>query len=205
MYKVQLKEAYFSSNDDEVLIDTTVGNLLRDIATSYPSQVAFVDIDEDGSATQQWTYRELLKDSEELAFALSTRFVKGDKVVVWAPNIPEWILMEYACGLAGLILVTANPSFQSQELTYVLEQSKAKGLFLISEFRGNPMAEIAKEATKNNKTITEITDLRDKKKLHQHGKKIQIFLRFFQRIQFKFSIQVEQQDFQRELFLATQV
>ena len=62
MYKVQLKEAYFSSNDDEVLIDTTVGNLLRDIATSYPSQVAFVDIDEDGSATQQWTYRELLKD-----------------------------------------------------------------------------------------------------------------------------------------------
>ena len=166
MYKVQLKEAYFWPNDDEVLIDTTVGNLLRDIATSYPSQVAFVDIDEDGSATQQWTYRELLKDSEELAFALSTRFVKGDKVVVWAPNIPEWILMEYACGLAGLILVTANPSFQSQELTYVLEQSKAKGLFLISEFRGNPMAEIAKEATKNNKTITEITDLRDKKKLH---------------------------------------
>ncbi len=171
MYKVQLKEAYFWPNDDEVLIDTTVGNLLRDIATSYPSQVAFVDIDEDGSATQQWTYRELLKDSEELAFALSTRFVKGDKVVVWAPNIPEWILMEYACGLAGLILVTANPSFQSQELTYVLEQSRAKGLFLISEFRGNPMAEIAKEATKNNKTITEITDLRDKKKLHQHGEK----------------------------------
>ena len=47
--------------------------------------------------------------------------------------------MEYACGLAGLVLVTANPAFQARELAYMLEQSGAVGLFLVDEFRGNPM------------------------------------------------------------------
>ena len=56
--------------------------------------------------------------------------------------------MEYACGLAGLVLVTANPSFQASELRYVLEQSGAVGLFMVDGFRGNPMAAIAREATK---------------------------------------------------------
>ena len=38
----------------------------------------------------------------------------------------------------GLVLVTANPSFQVKELRYVLEQSGAVGLFMVDEFRGNP-------------------------------------------------------------------
>ena len=42
--------------------------------------------------------------------------------------------MEYACGLAGLVLVTANPSFQASELKYVLEQSGAVGLFMVDGF-----------------------------------------------------------------------
>ena len=33
--------------------------------------------------------------------------------------------MEYACALAGLVLVTANPAYQVGELRYVLEQSGA--------------------------------------------------------------------------------
>ena len=41
--------------------------------------------------------------------------------MVWAPNVGRWLLMEYACALAGLVLVTANPSFQPGELRYVLE------------------------------------------------------------------------------------
>ena len=30
----------------------------------------------------------------------------GERVVIWSSNSPEWVLMEYACALSGLVLVT---------------------------------------------------------------------------------------------------
>ncbi len=60
---------------------------------------------------------------------------------MWAPNIPEWEVVEFGAALAGLILVTVNPSYKPSELSYVLEQSAAAGIFLLPEFRGNPMAQ----------------------------------------------------------------
>ena len=102
--------------------------MLCETAATNARAVAMVDISDSGECGQQWTYAELLSVSERLALALSTRYAPGDKVVVWAPNIPQWVFMEYACGLAGLVLVTANPSFQAAELKYVLEQSGAVGM-----------------------------------------------------------------------------
>ncbi len=123
MYKVHLSESLFPAQTDGEVLDITVGGLLRDIAASHPDCPAIVDIDLQGQVGRTWTYRELLEDSQKLALALSTRFEKGERITVWAPNIPQWILMEYACALSGIVLVTANPAFQSKELRYVLEQS----------------------------------------------------------------------------------
>ena len=128
-----------------------------------------VDISDSGECGQQWTYAELLSVSERLALALSTRYAPGDKVVVWAPNIPQWVFMEYACGLAGLVLVTANPSFQAAELKYVLEQSGAVGLFMVDEFRGNPTARVAKEASRGNERLREVVNLEDAGALYASG------------------------------------
>jgi fatty-acyl-CoA synthase len=118
-----------------------------------------VEIDEAGDARQQWTYSDLLEMSDRLARSLASRFAPGEKIAVWAPNIPEWIFMEYACGLSGLVLVTANPSFQAEELRYLLEQSGAVALFMVDESRGNPMREIAERAVAGNKNIREVVNL----------------------------------------------
>ena len=59
---------------------------------------------------------------------------------MWAHNLPEWVLLEYAAALAGLTLVTINPSFQPAEAAYVLGQSRAAGVFVVPEVRGNPLA-----------------------------------------------------------------
>ena len=75
-----------------------------------------------------------------VAGALLERFEPGERVAVWAPNIPEWILLELGAGLAGIVLVTVNPAYKPKELDYVLRQSGAAGIFLVPEFRGNPMA-----------------------------------------------------------------
>ena len=169
MYEVSLSTSYFPAQTDAKIWDTTVGVHLREVAVDHPDLVAMVEIDDAGQARGKWTYSNLLANSDRLARSLASRFAPGEKVVVWAPNIPEWIFMEYACGLAGLVLVTANPSFQAKELRYVLEQSGAVALFMVDEFRGNPMREIAENATASVEGIREVINLNDEAALHARG------------------------------------
>ncbi len=169
MYEVSLSTSYFPAQTDAKIWDTTVGVHLREVAVEHPDLVAMVEIDDAGEARGKWTYSNLLANSDRLARSLASRFAPGEKVVVWAPNIPEWIFMEYACGLAGLVLVTANPSFQAKELRYVLEQSGAVALFMVDEFRGNPMREIAENATASVEGIREVINLNDETALHARG------------------------------------
>jgi fatty-acyl-CoA synthase len=94
----------------------------------------------DPGTRRRWTYAELLTDSERVARALLARFRPGERVAVWAPNIPEWVLLEFGAALAGIVLVTVNPALRRRETAYVLAQSRSVGLFYFDEFRGNPMA-----------------------------------------------------------------
>ena len=65
---------------------------------------------------RQWTYGELLADAERCARFLLRHFEPGEHVAVWAHNLPEWVLLEYGAALAGLTLVTVNPSLQPAEV-----------------------------------------------------------------------------------------
>ena len=161
MYALELIQSYCPAQDDEALHETTVGSVLREAAAKSPDAPALHEVDGDGQLARHWTYAELLADSERLAHALLTRYRPGERIAVWAPNVPEWVIAEFALGLAGLTLVTVNPGYQPRELKYVLEQSRAVGLFLIEEFRGNPMARIAAEVTADIPAIREVVDLDD--------------------------------------------
>lgn len=161
MYRLQLTESYCPSQTDEELRDTTVGSILLDAAARWPGATALQEADGDGLLQRQWTYAGLLADSERLAHALLTRYQPGERIAVWAPNIPEWIIAEFGFALAGITLVTVNPGYQSRELKYVLEQSRAAGLFLIGEFRGNPMEKIAAEVVADIAEIREVVDMED--------------------------------------------
>lgn len=161
MYALALTEAYCPAQADEDLQDNTVGDVLREVAARVPDAPALHEVDGDGELRRHWTYAELLADSERLARALLTRYQPGERIAVWAPNIPEWIIAEFALALAGLTLVTVNPGYQPRELKYVLEQSRSAGLFLISEYRGNPMAKIAAEVVADIPAIREVIDMDD--------------------------------------------
>ena len=169
MYEVTLTEAYFPAQKEIDVREITVGGLLRETAARRAEAEALVEVRQSGEIGRRWTYATLLADSERLAVALASRFRPGERVVVWAPNSPEWVLMEYACALAGLVLVTANPAYQVRELRYVLEQSGAAALFLVREFRGNPMAEIGAAAADGLAAIREVVDMNDAAALHAAG------------------------------------
>lgn len=143
MYDVTLADSHFPAQGGAPSRLTTVGALLRAAAAAAPDRAALKDLGYDGSVGRVWTFRDLLRDSERLARALAARHVQGARVAVYASNSPEWLLLEYACGLAGLTLVTVNPANQKRELKYILEQSRSEAIYYAAEFRGNPMGQIA--------------------------------------------------------------
>ncbi|HUZ37537.1 MAG TPA: long-chain fatty acid--CoA ligase, partial [Streptosporangiaceae bacterium] len=81
-------------------------------------------------------------EAERGARALLGRFEPGDRVAVWAPSIAEWVLLEFAAGLAGLTLVTVNPANGPEEVRHVLGHSGARGVFCVPQYRGNSLPAI---------------------------------------------------------------
>src|SRR6478609_6944606 len=121
-----------------LLEGATVGGRLREVAGQVPDRIALVE----GLPTperRQWTYGELLADAEHCAQYLLQHFEPGEHVAVWAHNVPEWVMLEYGAALAGLTLVTVNPSLHPAEAAYVLGQSRAAGVFLVPDVRGNTL------------------------------------------------------------------
>ena len=169
MYDVRLTSSYFPAQTDLPIRDMTIGDALAEAVRDHGGRPALAEVTIDGATARRWTYGELAADAERLALALASRFDKGERVVVWAPNIPEWALMEYACALTGVILVTANPAFQAAELRYVLDQSQASALFLVNEYRGNPMGEIGAEAASGLDHLREIVDLTNHDALYRQA------------------------------------
>ena len=161
MYKVALGNSCFPAQQDFAIRETTVGEVLRDQARRSPDALALIEIDLSGQTRRRWTYAALLNDAERLARALLSRFDPGERICIWAPNAPEWVIVEYAAGLAGLILVTANPAYQDRELRFVLEQSRASALLLVNEHRGNPMAAIGAKAAAEIPRLRTIIDIED--------------------------------------------
>ncbi len=153
MYRVNLTESYFPAIDGGALGPVSIGDMLREQAAARANQPAMKELTYGGDIGRAWTYGELLAESEKLARALASRHAPGARIAVYANNIPEWVLIEFASALAGVTLVTANPAFQTRELAYVLKQSRAEAIYYVESFRGNPMSKIVAEACSNNAPI----------------------------------------------------
>ncbi len=164
-----LTESYTPAAADEPLVETTVGELLRRAAARWPDRICLIEADVRGALGRRWTFAELNDAAERLALALASRYAPGERICVWAPNLPEWVILEYAAALAGLTLVTANPAYRPRELTYVLQQSRSAGLFIAPEYRGTPMAEIAAGVAAQLPSLREVVDITEQDQLFAAG------------------------------------
>ncbi|NND98267.1 MAG: AMP-binding protein [Pirellulaceae bacterium] len=59
----------------------------------------------------------------------------GDHFGVWATNWPQWVLLQFATARIGVVLITINPSYRSDELAFTLAKSDIRGLALIDQFK----------------------------------------------------------------------
>jgi len=113
-------------------ITHTFGALLDDMARRYPDNEALV-YHERGL---RYTYREFNEVCRRVAKGLLQLGIKkGDNVSIWAYNVPEWVILQFATAKIGAILVTINTSYKSAELEYILKQSDSSALFMVNSFK----------------------------------------------------------------------
>jgi len=149
----ELGESFWSMTTALPLLDRTAGDVLRDAAAAEPDRIALVEVGPaddtliDGvvAGERTWTYAALLAEAEQAAQWLLGQFEPGERIAVWAPNLPEWAVLQYGTALAGMVLVPVNPALRATELAYVLDQSGAAGLVYLDSFRGTDMAATVQE------------------------------------------------------------
>ncbi len=76
-------------------------------------------------------------DQDSLAMAAylqSLGLVKGDRVAVMMPNVPQYPVAVAAILRAGLVVVNVNPLYTARELEHQLKDSGAKAIIIIENF-----------------------------------------------------------------------
>src|SRR5258708_37035555 len=88
-HSAHLTESYWPANRSELVLDVTLGQLLREVAAEVPDCVALVEGGPDASSRRRWTYPHLLAEPEPIASALLGMFQPAERIALLAPNSPE--------------------------------------------------------------------------------------------------------------------
>jgi long-chain acyl-CoA synthetase len=79
------------------------------------------------------------QETDSLSLALATYLqglglVKGDRVAIMMPNVPQYPVAVAAILRAGLVVVNVNPLYTPRELEHQLKDSGAKAIVIIENF-----------------------------------------------------------------------
>jgi len=123
-------------------LNFTMGGLLEDAARRFPNRDALVYTDRG----LRYSYRQFDDLTDRVAKGLVRLGIrKGDHVAIWATNVPEWVVLQFATAKIGAVLVTVNTNYKSTELEYVLKQSDSVALFLVQGFKDTDYVETVGE------------------------------------------------------------
>jgi fatty-acyl-CoA synthase len=117
---------------DAPLSELTVSGLLAQTARRWPEAQAAVFV----QAGVRWTWAQLLQEVQACAAGLQRLGVRrGDRVGIWSPNRPEWLVTQFATARLGAILVNVNPAYRLAELEYALNKAGVSVLVTAAAFK----------------------------------------------------------------------
>lgn len=138
--------SYASGTSNVPLLGDTIGDNLDRITAAGPDREALVDV----PSGRRWTYAQLREDVDTVALGLiAAGLGKGDRVGIWAPNVAEWTLVQYATAKIGVILVNINPAYRTHELSFVLQQAGIELLVAATSFKTSDYARMITEVRPN--------------------------------------------------------
>ena len=99
-------------------------------ARRNPDKVAFYNIEGQG-----YTFARVWRATRKIARLLQEKGIKkGDRVAVYSPNSPEYVVAFHGAVLAGACVTTVNPLYREAEVAHQLEDSGASALFVSKWF-----------------------------------------------------------------------
>jgi len=117
---------------ESITREATIGQLLDETVAKVPDQDAVVYVDRD----YRQTWSELRETVDQVAKGLMALGVRrGEKVAVWATNVPHWLTLQFATARIGAILLTININYRAEEISYLLRQSECENIFIIDGYR----------------------------------------------------------------------
>jgi long-chain acyl-CoA synthetase len=83
------------------------------------------------------SYREMETQSNAMAAALVEMGVKkGDRVGIFMPNLPQFVLVYYGILKAGGVVVAINPTYPVDEIIFPVKDANIEIMFTLSRFYG---------------------------------------------------------------------
>lgn len=112
-------------------------HFLENAVAQYPNNP--VTIFGNGSKLDaKFTYRELNEHVNRLANALTAMGVKkGDRVALYLPNCPQYVIGYYAILKLGAIVAPNNPLYVARELEFQVNDAGAETIICLSRFYPN--------------------------------------------------------------------
>lgn len=118
-----------------------VPEMFRQAVERWPARDALVFALRPG-LERRWTYQELWDDVSHVAAGLhAAGFRKGDRLALYLPNCPEYVLSYYAALRLGVVVVQIAPLYIHQDLKTPLEDSQPKGIVTL-DFLSHGLKEV---------------------------------------------------------------
>ena len=117
---------------DTPLIEQTIGAFFDAMVERFPEREALVVVHQG----RRYSYRQLQQASRQLGSALlKLGLAPGDRVGIWSHNNAEWVLMQLATAMTGLVLVNINPAYRTAEVEYALNKVGCQALVVMPRFK----------------------------------------------------------------------
>lgn len=98
----------------------TLTALLEETAAALPDAPALAFLDEPAL-----TYRDFAAAARRVAAGLARQGIgAGDRVAIWLPNRPEYLILHFALARLGAAAIHVNTRFRAQEVAYLLERAR---------------------------------------------------------------------------------
>ncbi len=117
----------------------TLGQLLDQTVARCGENDAVVYADRD----YRLTWYEFSEEVDYVAKGLMALGIKrGEKIALWATNVPHWIVLMFATAKIGAILLPLNINYKREEINFALQQSETENLFVINGYRDCDYVEV---------------------------------------------------------------
>jgi fatty-acyl-CoA synthase len=137
----------------------SIAELLRRRAAESRDHVALTW--REGEGLGRMTYGEMLEAAEAAARWMLQHAEPGDRVAVWARNSWQWVISEYACAMAGLVIASWNTSWTDYEVTHALNLTDPRIVLAEADTRGVDLRERAR-ALSGDRAVDNLADLSTK-------------------------------------------